>query len=102
MSAMGRASKIEGVLTKKFPHNLYDECYDDRENPAKLTNKTLDAGPLLPVNKLNKFKYYCPNCYSFEVYYRQVETGVFDITCLSCHKHWYKTCKFTKNMPKNT
>lgn len=73
MSAMGRASKIEGVL-----------------------NKGLDAGPLIPVNKLNNFKYYCPNCYSFNLYYREVEPEVFDITCLDCNKHWIKVKKTAK------
>ena len=54
-------------------------------------NKALDAGPLNPVNKAHQAKtYYFPNCYGFELYYREVEKGVFDITCLSCNKHWTK------------
>lgn len=79
MSAMGFNGKIEGVL-----------------------NKSLDAGRLIPVNSefvnarlhIHKQKtYYCPNCYGYELYYREVETGVFDITCLECNKHWTKTKK---------
>ena len=66
MSKMGRTSKIESVL-----------------------NKSLDAGP---VKRLSS-KYYCPNCYDMNLVYRQVEKGVFDIACLTCHTHWTKTKK---------
>ena len=53
-------------------------------------NKALDAGPLKPLNKDGIVRFYCPNCYGFEVYYREVERGVFDVTCLNCNKHWTK------------
>lgn len=69
MSAMGRTSKIEGIL-----------------------NKSLNAGP---VRKLSP-RYYCPNCYGMNLVYREVETGVFDIACLDCHKHWTKYKKSEK------
>lgn len=69
MSALGRTTKIEGVL-----------------------NKSLDAGALKRVNN-KSIKYYCPNCYSYNLWYREVETGVFDITCLDCNKHWTKIKK---------
>lgn len=66
MSEMGRASTITGVL-----------------------NHTLDAGPLKAINAV-KVKYYCPNCYGINLFYREVETGVFDVTCQDCNKHWQK------------
>jgi len=67
MSEMGRTAKITGVL-----------------------DKSLDAGALIPVNKNNKVKFYCPNCYATSLYYREIESDVFDLTCLTCHKHWIK------------
>ena len=69
MSEVGRTSTITGIL-----------------------DKSLDAGPLRPVNKLGVIKYYCPECYATTLYYREIEPGVFDISCTTCHKHWEK-CK---------
>lgn len=70
MSEMGRTSKITGVL-----------------------DKSLDAGPLIPVNRNGIVKYYCPNCYAIFLYYREVAPGIFDVTCQTCHKHWEKEKK---------
>lgn len=81
MSKMGRNTEIEGVL-----------------------NKTLQAGPLKPLNPIQTGRgqknVYCSNCYSLNLYYRKIETGVFDIVCLNCHKHYTKI-KNAKNVPKN-
>lgn len=73
MSEMGRNSTIEGVL-----------------------NKSLDPGPLKPLNQPANLKwpqrknYYCPICYGYDLYYREIEKGVFDIWCKGCDKHWTK------------
>jgi len=69
MSEMGRASTITGVL-----------------------DKSIEPGALRPVNKRG-FKYYCPNCYSFNLWYVEIETDVYDLTCIDCNKHWRKKRK---------
>ena len=60
-------------------------------------DKGLDAGPVKLLNPIQTNRgqktYYCPNCYSTDLIYRQVEKGVFDISCNRCHKHWTKTKK---------
>lgn len=77
MSALGGTSKIAGVL-----------------------NRSLDAGPVKMLNPVKTDRghknFYCPNCYGMNLAYRQVETGVFDISCLDCHKHWTKIKKSEK------
>ena len=70
---------------------------------TSVLDKSLDKGPLKPINKLGIIKYYCPNCYSINLWYRQTEANpqatLFDITCLDCHKHWEKTIN-AKSIPK--
>lgn len=70
MSTVGPNSTIQGIL-----------------------DKSLDLEPLKPVNPGGRIKYYCPNCYGYDLYYREVETGIFDVTCLACNKHWEKKLK---------
>ena len=72
MSALGTNRTFEGVL-----------------------NKSLEVA----VHRLNN-KYYCPVCYGMELIWREVESGVFDISCLTCHTHWTKTRINAKNVPK--
>lgn len=79
MSEMGRNSKITGIL-----------------------NKSLDTGPLKPVNpgffdtSLRRGKqktYYCPDCYSYNLWFSVVETSIYDVVCLNCHTHLTKIIK---------
>ena len=69
MPKMGRANTFEGVL-----------------------NKQIEPGRLIPINKA-RVRFYCPNCYSYQLYYTEIETNIFDVTCLNCNKHWTKSRK---------
>ena len=73
MSTMGKTRTITGVL-----------------------DASLDKGPLKPLNRLS-VKYYCPYCYATDLYYREIEPLIFDITCLSCNKHWIKHKKIVNS-----
>jgi len=77
VSKVGRNSEITGIL-----------------------NKSIDPGPLKALNPVTTGRgqktFYCPNCYSLNLWYKQIETGVFDIVCLNCDNHFIK-----KKVPKN-
>lgn len=69
MSKVGRTSEIESILNKSFK-----------------------LGPYISLNN----KFYCSNCYCMDLYYREVETGIFDIWCKNCNKHFTKSKKCNK------
>ena len=80
MSAMGFNGKMQSVL--------------DKEDWKRVEESGIPRTPVKPLNPVKtdrgNVNFYCPNCYSLELVYRQVETGIFDISCFECHKHWTK------------